>query len=167
MLRLGSNCCNVENRLFTFGLSLTFKNKELMKTVVFILSTFLVFFTAQAQEESVTVKVTIENVLNDDGVIVASLHSTETFMKGAGLIDLVQEAQKGVVTLTFENVEPGIYAIMVLHDQNENNRMDFEPNGMPKESYGMSGNAMAMGPPTFNDAKFEVTNEDLEFKIRF
>jgi len=45
--------------------------------------------------------------------------------------------------------------------------MDFEANGMPKESYGMSGNAMTMGPPTFNDAKFEVSNENLEFNIRF
>jgi len=137
-----------------------------MKNLVFILSVFFISLTAKAQE-SVTVTVTIENVLNDNGLIMASLHSDETFMKGAGIIDLADEAKKGEVTLTFENVKPGTYAIMVLHDENENNRMDFEANGMPKESYGMSGNAMVMGPPTFNDAKFDVTTEDLEFKIRF
>ena len=139
-----------------------------MKTLALILSVFFISVTAKAQEkESVTITVNIENVLNDNGVVLASLHSTDTFMKGAGIIDLAKEAQKGTVTLTFENVEPGTYAIMVLHDENENNRMDFEATGMPKESYGMSGNAMVMGPPTFNDAKFEVTNEDLEFNIRF
>lgn len=137
-----------------------------MKNLVFILSVFFISLTAKAQE-SVTVTVTIENVLNDNGLIMASLHSDETFMKGAGIIDLADEAKKGEVTLTFENVKPGTYAIMVLHDENENSRMDFEANGMPKESYGMSGNAMVMGPPTFNDAKFDVTTEDLEFKIRF
>ena len=139
-----------------------------MKTLVAILSVFFITITTKAQEkETVTVTVTIENVLNDNGTILASLHSNDTFMKGAGIIDLADKAKKGEVTLTFENVEPGTYAIMVLHDENDNQRMDFEPSGMPKESYGMSGNAMVMGPPTFNDAKFEVTNEDLHFDIRF
>ena len=138
-----------------------------MKKVALILGIFLIGFTVKAQEETATITVIVENVLNDNGLIMASLHSDETFMKGAGIIDLADEAKKGEVTLTFENVKPGTYAIMVLHDENENSRMDFEANGMPKESYGMSGNAMVMGPPTFNDAKFDVTTEDLEFKIRF
>ena len=138
-----------------------------MKKVALILGIFLIGFTAKAQNENVTVTVTIENVLNDKGTILASLHSSETFMKAAGIVDLSDKAKKGSVTLTFEDVVPGTYAIMVLHDENDNQRMDFEASGMPKESYGMSGNAMVMGPPTFNDAKFEVTNEDLEFTIRF
>lgn len=139
-----------------------------MKKLAFIIGVFFISITAKAQEqELVKVTVTIENVLNDNGLILVSLHNEDTFMKGAGVIDLADEAKKGEVTLTFENVKPGTYAVMVLHDENENNRMDFESNGMPKESYGMSGNAMVMGPPTFNDAKFEVASEDLEFKIRF
>ncbi len=88
-------------------------------------------------------------------------------MKGAGLTNLNVPAVKGEVTLTFENVTPGEYAIMVMHDANDNKRMDMEPNGMPKESYGMTGNAMPMGPPSFADAKFEVTDKDLDFRIRF
>ncbi|MDT0607088.1 DUF2141 domain-containing protein [Croceitalea rosinachiae] len=139
----------------------------MMKKAALILGIFLIGFTAQAQEETVTVKVTIENVLNDNGTILASLHSNDTFMKGTGIIDLVDKAKKGSVTMTFEDVKPGTYAIMVLHDENDNMRMDFDADGRPKESYGMSGNAMVMGPPTFNDAKFEVTKEDLEFNIRF
>ena len=56
---------------------------------------------------------------------------------------------------------------MALHDENDNKRMDFELNGMPKESYGMSGNEMSFGPPNFVDAKFELSDKDLEFNIRF
>lgn len=138
-----------------------------MKNLVLALGIFLIAFTAKAQQETVTVKITIDNVLNDNGTILVSLHSNETFMKGPGVIDIQEAAAKGAVTLTFENVKPGTYAIMVLHDENDNKRMDFQANGMPKESYGMSGNAMVMGPPTFDDAKFEVANEDLEFTIRF
>ena len=56
---------------------------------------------------------------------------------------------------------------MVLHDENGNKRMDFESNGLPKESYGSSGNDMSMGPPSFEGSKFEITDTDKEITIRF
>ena len=77
------------------------------------------------------------------------------------------DAAEGEMTFTFENVAPGTYAISILHDENNNMRMDFQDNGMPKENFGMSGDEMLMGPPTFDGAKFEVASEDMEFKIRF
>jgi len=138
-----------------------------MKKIGILFTIVLYSFILKAQETAATVSVTIENVLNANGTIVASLHTNETFMKSAGLIDLQKEAKKGSVTFTFENVAPGAYAIMVLHDENDNKRMDFETNGMPKENYGMSGNEMAMGPPTFADAKFEVGDKPLALVIRF
>ncbi|MEL6918287.1 MAG: DUF2141 domain-containing protein [Bacteroidota bacterium] len=139
-----------------------------MKTLGLLLGLIFTGLIATAQEnKGVTLTVTIENVLNDQGKVLASLHTDQTFMKGAGLVDLSATAKKGELTMTFENVEPGTYAIMVMHDENENKRMDFEDNGMPKENYGMSGNAMSMGPPSFDTAKFEVADEDMAFTIRF
>ncbi len=138
-----------------------------MKKFGILIAICLFTLSLNAQEESVTVSVTIENVLNDNGTVLASLHNNETFMKSAGLIDLQEAAQKGSITFTFKDVAPGTYAIMVLHDENDNKRMDFESNGMPKENYGMSGNEMPMGPPSFADAKFEVTDTDKELIIRF
>jgi uncharacterized protein (DUF2141 family) len=138
-----------------------------MKNLVLALGIFLAAFTTQAQEEKVTVTVTIENVLIDNGNVLVSLHNNETFMKGPGVIDLQEKAVKGVVKVTFEDIAPGTYAIMVLHDENDNKRMDFEANGMPKESYGTSNNVMAMGPPSFSDSKFEVADKDLDLVIRF
>jgi uncharacterized protein (DUF2141 family) len=138
-----------------------------MKNLVLALGIFLAAFTTQAQEEKVTVTVTIENVLIDNGNVLVSLHNNETFMKGRGVIDLLEKAVKGVVKVTFEDIAPGTYAIMVLHDENDNKRMDFEANGMPKESYGTSNNVMAMGPPSFSDSKFEVADKDLDLVIRF
>lgn len=108
----------------------------------------------------------IENVLSDEGTVMAALHTEQTFMKGPGIINQELDATKGEVTLTFENVEKGNFALMLLHDANQNNRMDFEANGMPKESYATSGGT-EFGPPSFATAKFEVTDEDLEFRIRF
>lgn len=139
-----------------------------MKKLGLFIAALLIGFTSIAQDkEGVTIKVTIENVLSDGGTILGGLHTADTFMKGMGVLNAMEPAVAGEVTLTFENVEPGTFAIMVMHDANDNKQMDFEANGMPKESYGTSGEINPYGPPMFEDAKFEVTNEDQEIRIRF
>jgi uncharacterized protein (DUF2141 family) len=121
-----------------------------------------------AQEQSgVTITVVIENVLNDQGNILAGLYTEANFMRGPGVADYATEAKAGELSFEFENVSPGDYAISVMQDLNENQRMDFEASGMPIEPYGMSGNDMAMGPPSFYNSKFTVGDEDLEIRIRF
>lgn len=134
-------------------------SKKFTLTIALLVSAFI----AQAQ----TVTVTLDNVLNDKGNIIAALHSADTFMKGEGIKNVEVKATKGVMRITFKDLEPGSYAIMVLHDENENKQMDFHPNRMPKEHYGTSNNVMAMGPPQFKDAKFEVTKEDVNLNIKF
>ncbi len=138
-----------------------------MKTVLSILAIISSISFGVAQENGVDITVTIDNVVSDEGKVLISLHTTETFMKGPGIQNLESEIKEGKVTLTFENVPSGTYAILALHDANENNQMDYQDNGMPLEGYGMSGNEMIMGPPVFEDAKFEVAKENLEFNIRF
>ncbi|MDB4292773.1 DUF2141 domain-containing protein [Maribacter sp.] len=139
-----------------------------MKKLGLLLSALCIGFTTMAQDDSgVTITVVVENVLSDGGTILAGLHSSESFMKSNGVANASAPGVKGEVTMTFENVAPGTYAIMVMHDANDNQRMDMEANGMPSESYGMSGNTMSMGPPNFDSAKFEVTDTDQEFRIRF
>ncbi|WP_127137735.1 DUF2141 domain-containing protein [Flagellimonas oceanensis] len=139
-----------------------------MKTVTLALSFFFVSIIAMAQEKTgIDITITIDNITSDEGMVLAGLHTEETFMKGQGVQNLRSSIKDGKVTFTFTNVAPGEYAISTLHDTNGNNRMDFEPNGMPKESYGMSGNDMTMGPPSFNSAKFTVADKDLDMNIRF
>ena len=89
-------------------------------------------------------------------------------MKGAGIINTVEPAKTGVLTLTFENVAPGTYAIMVMHDANDNKQMDMDATtGRPLEQYTTSGALNLYGPPSFTDAKFEVTDTDQEISLRF
>ena len=70
-----------------------------MKTIALFLGLVCLSFNAVGQEKTVTVTVTIENVLNDEGTVLASLHTEDTFMKGGGLIDLNEKAKKGPITL--------------------------------------------------------------------
>jgi uncharacterized protein (DUF2141 family) len=137
--------------------------KNLVLTLALALTTFLGF----SQDKGITITVTIDNVTSDEGKVLMSLHTSETFMKGKGVKDAETEIKDGKVTITFKNVLPGEYAILAMHDANDNKRMDFEENGMPKESFGMSNNVMVMGPPQYDDAKFKVADKDLELNIRF
>lgn len=133
-----------------------------------ILATVVSTLSLKAQEATgITITVTIENVLSSEGQIIAGLHTEDTFMKGEGIASQLKNASKGEMTLMFNDVTPGTYAIMLLHDTNGNNRMDFEANGMPKESYTNSGNIEMYGPPTFAGAKFEVSDENQEISLRF
>ena len=122
---------------------------------------------AQDAEKANNITITINNIKNNNGHVVLSLHTADTFMKGAGIKSAKSEVVDGTIKVTFENVEAGTYAIMALHDENDNNRMDYSENGRPKESYGMSNNPMSYGPPQYDAAKFELSNQDLEFDIVF
>ena len=140
-----------------------------MKTLGLLIGLLLTNFIASAQnpDKGITITVNIENVMNDKGMLLASLHNSETFMKGEGLKYVAVASKVGELTLTFENVAPGEYAIMLLHDENNNQRMDFETNGMHKEPYATTGDMELYGPPTYNGAKFAVADENLEFTVRF
>ena len=139
-----------------------------MNTLLLTFSLLVCSFILTAQSvEGKAITITIENAKSDTGSIIVSLHNSETFMKGAGLQSAKGSIENGKSTITLENVAPGEYAIMVLHDANDNERMDFESNGMPKESYGMSNNVMSFGPPNYDDAKFKLKDDDLNMSIRF
>ena len=140
-------------------------SKILTLVIAFTLS--VTFINAQETKTGKDITVTINNIANNNGNVLLSLHTEETFMKGNGIDMLKSKIVDGSVTVTFKNVAPGTYAIMALHDANENNRMDFQENGMPKESYGVSNNSMSFGPPQFSTAKFEMKNENIEMKIIF
>jgi len=137
--------------------------KNLLLTFALALTTLFSF----SQNSKTSITVTIDNVTSDKGTVKLSLHTADTFMKGKGLMSAQSKIKDGKITVTFENVKPGDYAIIAFHDENENSKMDFRENGMPLESYGMSNNSMAFGPPNYNDAKFTVADKNLDLNIRF
>ncbi|EAS18766.1 hypothetical protein BBFL7_00586 [Flavobacteria bacterium BBFL7] len=135
----------------------------IMKTIITII-TLLLSALSFAQDDTITLTVTVPNATSDKGEMVFSLNTEETFMKTAPVASAAVVIKDGVATATFENLEQGEYAVIVLHDLNGNQRMDFK-DGMPAENYNVSGGQMSFGPPVFGDAKFTL-NEDTELKIR-
>ena len=65
-------------------------------------------------------------------------------------------ASGGSVSVSFDGLAPGRYAVSVFHDVNSNAKLDTFA-GIPKEGYGFSRDApVRMAPPKFTDAVFAL-----------
>lgn len=137
-----------------------------MKILATILTVSLMFVGNIMLNKKQTITATVVNVSNDSGKVSFALYNKETFMQQP-LQGKNGRIVEGKSTVTFENIEPGEYAIICFHDSNDNDKMDFQDNGMPIEDYGMSNNVMSFGPPKYADAKFEVSTEDIILEIKF
>lgn len=59
-------------------------------------------------------------------------------------------------TLRLSGIAPGRYAISVIHDENDNGKLDTLL-AVPREGFGFSRNPrIGMGPPRFEDVQFAV-----------
>lgn len=120
------------------------------------------------KEPVVTIEATVSNVLKKGGEVIFVLYDSEaSFMGQKPVASKSVTPGESKAHVVFDNIKPGSYAMIVLHDLNGNAKMDFDSNGMPKEDYGASNNVMRMGPPTFNDAKFTVADKSVTLEIRF
>jgi uncharacterized protein (DUF2141 family) len=113
------------------------------------------------------VTVNISNLNSNEGQVFISIYNSEDSFLGNGFKSFVTKIENKSCRVTFENIPSGTYAISFYHDENDNNKMDSNFLGIPKEDYGCSNNAIGfMGPPKWADAKFEVKNESLTQHIK-
>lgn len=121
---------------------------------------FLLAFTSihvMAQNE---MEVTIKNIKVVKGTIQLALYNNENDFLKKPIDGRVVSGKGKEVTIAFANLKSGNYAIGVYHDANENNEMDSNMLGIPKEAYGFSNNVMGkFGPPTFSDAKVKLDKQ--------
>ena len=75
---------------------------------------------------------------------------------GKPVAGTVSKAQGSEQTFHFPDLPPGRYAVMVMHDENDNGTLDSNFMGMPIEGYGFSNNPAVMRKPTFEEARFEL-----------
>ncbi|MEM1396957.1 MAG: DUF2141 domain-containing protein [Pseudomonadota bacterium] len=127
---------------------------------------FVVASCVVGNAQAATLTVTIENVPSARGAIGFGICTEETYLEAPCPYGASEPATKGQVTLVVEDVAPGTYGIVALHDKNENGKLDFKWYGPPSEAYGASNNPPPrMGPAKWEDISFEVGDEDLEFSI--
>lgn len=114
----------------------------------------------------VDLTVHIENLGNNDGKLIVGLYNEEKNFLNKTYKGAVVDIDDNKSTVVFNNVPKGVYAVSFIHDENDNGKMDKNFMGVPKENYGCSNNARGfLGPPRWNDAKFELNDDDTTITI--
>ena len=136
----------------------------------------LLSFLGKAQEtqndantpvKGITIDVTVPKIATNTGKVYFALYdSNNAFLQRIPFQKATGEIKDNTTTISFVNVPKGTYAITCFHDANDNQQMDFVQM-RPVEDYGTSNNPQLFGPPQFDLAKFDVSDTNLTFEIKF
>lgn len=154
-----------KHQIFESSKNYTMKNIILTISLLFVSINFLSAQETTSEKFSLTVNIT--NFTSNKGkVYVAIYNKKEDFLDKIFKGDFSKIENKKA-TYVFKNLEKAEYAVSVFHDENDNNKMDTNFLGIPKEDYGCSNNATGfMGPPKYDDAKFQLTkNKTINIKL--
>ncbi len=130
--------------------------KTLVKTII-LATIFGLIANISFAQSKYSVTVTVKGIKKREGKIMASIsNDMESFPQSGGIKSVVAEVtQEGEVTIKFEGMMEGKYAIVLYQDLNDNKTLDM--NGqMPAEPLGFSNLTMLMGPPNFLQCAFDV-----------
>lgn len=123
----------------------------------------------ESDTEGVTVEITVTNLRNGRGMVRACMTDEPDLFprcdEGSGSFHASAPAD-GAIAFRFADVQPGKYAIALLHDENGNGKVD-KTLIMPREGFGFSRDAaVRMGPPSFSAAAFVVGVQPVHQVIR-
>ena len=138
-----------------------FKKIVLLLLIQIVCGIFL-FAEETAEEKKLTVEIT--NVTSEEGqIILAIYNSSENYDKRIAFQEVKLKPE--IDTVIFEtNVPDGEYLVMLVHDINNNGKLDTSFIGMPKEPVGLSNYDGKGIPGKFKKHKFSV-NENTEIII--
>ena len=75
--------------------------------------------------------------------------------------------KNGFAEVKVSDLKYGEYAIAVIHDENDNGKLDFHFYGPPSEKTGTSNNVKTLIlPPSWEDAKFNINEANKTITIR-
>ncbi|MDZ7741086.1 MAG: DUF2141 domain-containing protein [Bacteroidota bacterium] len=122
-----------------------------MIVIAILLMTGNLSLTGQARLEIV-----IENLDNSKGSVKLDFrNSNDEYLKGFS-----QEISDNTCTIVIDGLDSGKYTFRYFHDENNNDELDTNWLGIPKEGYGFSNNASGtFGPPKFEKTLFKVKHD--------
>jgi uncharacterized protein (DUF2141 family) len=116
-----------------------------------------------------TLTITVRHIIDAGGDLKLGIYDEANFAKKGGIpvARKSTNAHGPTMSLIFDGLPPGIYAVKVLQDVNRNGNFDMGLKGV--EPFGFSNDApVTAGLPAFDDAKFTVTagSNSIEITLR-
>ena len=118
------------------------------------------------------VKVVIEGMRSKKGKIVLAVFKDQEGFKARKPVKriVLDKSELEGNEIVF-SLDKGIYGISILDDENDNDKMDYNFFGLPKEGFGFSNYYHeGFSKPHFDQFKFEVknqTSEAIEIRLRY
>jgi len=106
--------------------------------------------------------VTVNNVTSNEGKISVAVYDTADGFLEFDKVFKAESApsQKGSTEVVIKDLPEGTYAIAAFHDENDNDELDTNMFGIPKEPLGFSkGKMKTFGPPSFEECAFKLTSD--------
>jgi uncharacterized protein (DUF2141 family) len=133
----------------------------MLKNFMFSLTGFLIFLCMTTSSNAqLSLSVEVSNISASKGKIMLALFNrADGFPGNSKNAFAVKEtpAVKGKLTVRFEGLAPGTYAVAVFHDANSDGKLNTNMLGIPKEDYGFSNNARpGFRAPTFEEAAIQL-----------
>ena len=127
------------------------------RVLFFAFAVALIFMAGQAWAARIIV--TIDGLKSAQGNVFVGLYASPAKFLQGNQSDALKKvrASPGPITVTFDNLQPGTYAVGAFHDENGNDHLDTNFLGLPVEGYALSnGVRVVMAKPTFQQAAFTV-----------
>ena len=129
---------------------------------------------ASAVENSANLTVTIKGIQNKKGQVCLRIYDSERGFPLGNSSELKSQCTKitgNSLKQEFPDLKKGTYAIAVIDDQNENNKLDRDFLGIPEEGFGISNNptvSIKTGTPKFEKASFALSqNTTIEIEMKY
>jgi uncharacterized protein (DUF2141 family) len=117
--------------------------------------------------------ISIKNLKNTQGKVGILLFNREDGFptdSEQAIRDVLTPIEGINMTYTFPDLTFGEYAVAVMHDENDNGKLDTNLFGIPREGNGVSNNVVGkLGPPRFQKAAFQFrkNNQSVEIELRY
>tara|TARA_Y100000588_G_scaffold1946_1_gene2852 strand:+ start:2175 stop:2651 length:477 start_codon:yes stop_codon:yes gene_type:complete len=146
-------------------------SRQTLRRIIFYLGLFLILTLPvgaeiQTRDKLSILNITILNFENNQGQVLVTLFNSEEgfpieaskafrFFKGD-----IKDKKAQVI---FDFLPAGVYAVGVVHDEDNSGKMNSGFLGIPSESVGVSNDAKgSFGPPSFENAKFIIKKKELK-----
>jgi len=141
-----------------------------MNNPIFLIISLLLSLATTSFAQTGKFTVTVTNLRSSNGAVLASLYQSADGFPTEPRKSIRQTSGKiagGKCTLVFDAVPAGTYAVSVMHDENNDKKMETNWMGIPKEGTAASNDAKGkFGPPKFADAQFKTNGGDATIAIK-
>ncbi len=133
-----------------------------------LLVVVLAVSTQAVAAQETELRIQVAHPLADDAEVRVGLYTDRSnWLDEEPIVGGLAVATDSLTTVIFTGLPTGVYGAAVYLDENRNGKLDRNLVGWFKEPFGFSRDArVRMGPPKWNDATFEVSEEPVQLFIR-